>query len=124
MDELGYAAGAPRLLALPCPKRVRVLVGAAVVADTLRAVLLLEKGHPPVYYFPPEDVRGDLLTRSETRTTCPWKGEASYRHLTLGERRIEDALWCYGAPLPEALAIEGHLAFWDEKIDAVELAAT
>jgi uncharacterized protein (DUF427 family) len=119
MDEAVYAAGAPRLVVLPSAKRVRVLVGAETVADSVCTLLLLEQGrHAPIYYFPEEDVRGELLTRSDTRTACPWKGEASYRHLVVGGRRIEDAAWCYEAPIEPARAIAGHLAFYWHKVDA------
>jgi uncharacterized protein (DUF427 family) len=119
MDEVAYASGAARLVMLPTAKRVRVLVGAETVADSVRAILLLEKGHhAPVYYFPPDDVRRELLTPSETRTTCPWKGEASYWHVVLGERRIEDALWCYETPIEAAQPITGRYAFYWHKVDA------
>jgi uncharacterized protein (DUF427 family) len=119
MDEAVYAASAPRLAVLPSAKRIRVLVGAETVADSVRTLLLIEKGHhAPVYYFPAEDVRGELLIRSERRTTCPWKGEASYRHLVVGERRIEDAVWCYEAPIDAARAIAGRIAFYWDKVDA------
>jgi uncharacterized protein (DUF427 family) len=117
MDEVAYAAGAPPLVVLPSVKRVRVLVGDETVADTVRARLLIEKGHFPVYYFPPEDVRADLLLPSETRSHCPLKGEASYRHLVVGERRIEDALWCYEAPIEGAHLIAGRYAFYWQKVD-------
>lgn len=117
MDEVAYAAGAPPLVVLPSTKRVRVLVGDETVADTVRARLLIEKGHFPVYYFPPEDVRADLLLPSETRSQCPLKGEASYRHLVVGARRIEDALWCYEAPIEGARLLAGRYAFYWHKVD-------
>jgi uncharacterized protein (DUF427 family) len=118
MDETAYAATQPRLAVLPSSKRVRVAVGGETVADTTRARLLLEKGHFPVYYFPPEDVRGGFLERSSTRTHCPWKGEASYFHLSVGGRRIEDAIWCYENPLEAASLLAGRYAFYWEKVDA------
>jgi uncharacterized protein (DUF427 family) len=117
MDEIAYAAGAPPLTVLPVAKRIRVLVGPDIVADTLHARLLLEKGAFPVYYFPPEDVRAEFLAPSSTRSQCPRKGEASYRHLVVGERRIEDAAWCYEAPLEAARLIAGRWAFDGRKID-------
>jgi uncharacterized protein (DUF427 family) len=117
MDEIAYAAGAPPLVVLPSAKRVRVLVGDETVADTVRARLLIEKGHFPVYYFPAEDVRADLLLPSETRSHCPLKGEASYRHLAVGGRRIEDALWCYEAPIEGVRLIAGRYAFYWDKVD-------
>ena len=117
MDEIAYAAGAPPLVVLPVAKRIRVLVGAETVADTVHARLLLEKGEFPVYYFPPEDLRADLLEPSTTRSQCPRKGDASYRHLVVGERRIEDAAWCYESPLEAARPIAGCWAFDARKVD-------
>src|SRR5207245_1809761 len=62
----------------PSPKRVRVVVGEETVADSRDVMLLHESGHQPIYYFPPEDVRSDLLEPSHRVTRCPKKGEASY----------------------------------------------
>jgi uncharacterized protein (DUF427 family) len=100
----------------PSPKRVRVMFNGKTVADTLRAALLLEAGHMPVYYFPREDVRMDLLERTDHRTHCPYKGDASYWTLTVGDRRIENAVWGYEEPFPEMARIKGHLAFYWDKV--------
>src|SRR3546814_6913204 len=64
-------------------------------SDSLATVLALETGHGPVYYFPREDVRMDLLARTDHRTRCPYKGDASYWTLRAGDRRIENAVWSY-----------------------------
>src|SRR5438270_329684 len=72
----------------PTPKRIRALVAGEVVADSRQALLLHESGHQPIYYFPPEDVRADLLERSEKHTRCPKKGEASYYSVRIGERVV------------------------------------
>lgn len=62
----------------PCLKRIRAIHDGKTVADSTRAMLMLEAGHRPVYYLPPEDVRTDLLEKTERRTHRPHKGEASY----------------------------------------------
>ena len=96
------------------PKRVRVIFNGKTIADTLRAGLLLETGHMPVYYFPREDVLMDLLERTNHRTHCPYKGDASYWTLQAGGRRSENAVWSYEEPFPEVAGIKDWLAFyWD-----------
>src|SRR5947199_3474168 len=67
------------------PKRIRALVGGEAVADSCRAMLLQESGHQPIYYFPPDDVRSDVLEPSQKHTRCPKKGEASYYSVRVGE---------------------------------------
>src|SRR5436309_8138925 len=87
---------AARVLFLePTPKRIRVLVGAETIADTRRAMMLHEGGHQPIYYFPPDDVRSDLLEPSDHHTHCPKKGEASYYTIRAGDRVVENGAWYY-----------------------------
>jgi uncharacterized protein (DUF427 family) len=106
-----------KVTVVPSAKRIRAVIGGEVVADTARPLLVLETGHAPVYYFPPGDVRGEVLRRSERRTRCPYKGEASYRTVALPGRTIEDAAWCYEAPLTEVAAIAGYFAFYWDKVE-------
>src|ERR687891_1731390 len=79
----------------PSPKRVRVAVGDTVIADTTRARLLRESGHMPVYYFPREDVRMDLLSRTDRSTHCPFKGDASYWSVEVAGQTRANAVWSY-----------------------------
>jgi len=101
----------------PSPKRVRVLVADEVVADSRQVMLLHESGSQPVYYFPPEDVRQDLLEPSDTVTHCPKKGDASYHSVRVGERGISDAVWHYPEPLAGAPPIGGLMAFYWDRVD-------
>jgi uncharacterized protein (DUF427 family) len=101
----------------PTKKRVRVLVGEEVVADSLHAMLLHEGGSQPVYYFPPEDVRQDVLEASDTSTHCPKKGDASYHSIRVGELVVADAAWYYPDPLPGAPPIGGLIAFYWDRVD-------
>ena len=72
----------------PCPARVRVELGGEVVADSTRTLVMREADYPPVHYFPREDVRMDLLTRTEHATRCPYKGtRATGRSRRAGARR-------------------------------------
>jgi len=96
----------------PYPRRVRAFLDGVAVVDSTRALLLLEAGHLPVYYFPPEDVRTDVLEPTDTCTHCPRKGDASYWSIRVGERVVRDAVWSYQDPLPGREDIKGYLAFY------------
>jgi uncharacterized protein (DUF427 family) len=95
---------------------VRIEVDGDVVAETARARLLFETSLPVRFYLPREDVRVDLHA-SARRTYCPYKGEASYWSVDAGRRRRADLGWSYEQPLPDAVAITGLVAFWDERVD-------
>jgi uncharacterized protein (DUF427 family) len=101
----------------PTPKRIRVQVGGETIADSRRAMMLHESGLQPVYYFPPEDVRGDMLAPSERHTRCPKKGQASYYTICAGGRVVENGAWYYPDPIPEAPAIKGLIAFYWHRMD-------
>jgi uncharacterized protein (DUF427 family) len=64
------------------------------------------------HYFPMESVNMDLLEGSETHTTCPWKGEASYYDIRVNGEKNRDAAWYYPSPSNEAISIKDHVAFW------------
>ncbi len=95
---------------------VRIEFNGVTVVDSNKAVLYRESRLPAVYYFPREDVRMDLMQRTRHRTHCPFKGNASYWSLEVGDNKVEDAVWSYENPLPEANAIKGHLAFYLSKL--------
>jgi uncharacterized protein (DUF427 family) len=102
----------------PTPKRVRVLVGEETVADSRHAFLLHESGLQPVYYFPPEDVRQELLEPADRHTHCPKKGDASYYTIRVGDRVIENGAWHYPDPIESAPAeLKGLVAFYFDRID-------
>ena len=77
------------------PRRVRVMLGGETVADSRRVKLLHEAGHLPVYHFPEEDVHMDLLEESDHTTYCPFKGDASYWSVRVGDNVAENAAWSY-----------------------------
>jgi uncharacterized protein (DUF427 family) len=89
-----------------------VRAGGAVIAESARALELLEGGYPPVIYFPREDIAMAFLDRSERRSHCPWKGEASYFSIVTKSRTLEDAAWSYETPRDEVAQIAGHIAFY------------
>src|ERR1700751_2097176 len=99
------------------PKRVRIKIAATTIADTVNAGLMFETGHRPVYYFPLEDVRMDLLEQTEHRTHCPHKGDASYWTVKVGDRQVENAAWGYQHPLAQIAQIKRYIAFYWDKVD-------
>jgi len=101
----------------PSPKRVRAQFGGETVADSRRVMILHEAGAQPIYYFPPQDVRFELLSPLERHTYCPKKGEASYYEVRVGERTV--AAWYYPQPLEAAPPeLAGLIAFPFAEMDA------
>ncbi len=112
----------PRPPALaPTAERVRVLHHGHVLADTIRAVRVLETSQPPAYYIPRSDVREHVLRPSDRRTQCEWKGVASYWSIDLSavgdNSTTTDVAWSYEAPVPAFAAITGFLAFYAQGVD-------
>jgi uncharacterized protein (DUF427 family) len=102
----------------PSPKRVRVVVGGETIADSRRAFLLHESGHQPIYYFPPEDVRSELLEQSDRHTHCPKKGDASYWTIRAGGKVVDAGAWYYPETLPAAPdRLRGLIAFYFDRMD-------
>jgi uncharacterized protein (DUF427 family) len=99
------------------PRRIRGILAGETVVDSTRSKLLHEHGHLPIYYFPREDVRFDLLEPTDHHTRCPWKGEASYWSLRVGETLAENAVWGYPEPLDDAPPLADHVAFYWNKLD-------
>jgi uncharacterized protein (DUF427 family) len=102
----------------PNHRRVRVFFGGEVVADSSRTLYLLETAHLPVYYFPRDDVRFDLLEPTSHRTHCPYKGDASYYTVVAGGQRYENAVWAYPDPIDSVPELRGYVAFYWEQADA------
>lgn len=101
----------------PTGRRVRVIVDGVVVADTIRALRVLETASPPTFYIPPDDVRLDLLVPETRHTVCEWKGEASYWAIRVSQRLVASAGWSYPRPTPAFEAIRDHLAFYAGRVD-------
>jgi len=106
----------PRLEA--CTKRIRVALGGKIIADTRRAVRVLETSHPPVYYIPPEDIRMEFLKDEAGSSFCEWKGQARYYSVAVEGIKAERAAWGYPKPTPAFAAITDYIAFYAEKMDA------
>jgi uncharacterized protein (DUF427 family) len=102
----------------PTEKHVVVRVHGDIVADTNRALQLQESTYPAVQYIPIEDVVPDVLTRTDTSTYCPFKGDAAYYSVTTaGGDTVDDVIWFYEQPYPAVAAIAGHVAFYPDKAE-------
>ena len=106
-----------RIDVLTCHRPVEVSLDGNVLASTTNALALLETHLPTRYYIPPDDVASSLLSPSETRSTCAYKGIASYLSTADGRPEGRDIGWTYPHPLADALRARDHVAFWNERID-------
>jgi uncharacterized protein (DUF427 family) len=103
------------------PHRVIVRLGGQVIAETTAALTLQEAGYPAVQYIPRRDVDMAALSRSQSQSYCPYKGEASYFSIPAGGERSVDAIWTYQAPYSAVAEIQDHLAFYPDRVDAIEI---
>ena len=107
---------------VPCERRVRVEVGGVVIADSERALRVLETSHPPTIYVPPDDLRAGVLVPSAARPTrCEFKGVARYVDAVVSGRRAEAVGWTYRKPVPGYEALRDHVAFFPGRVDAAWL---
>ena len=102
------------------PARVVVTVAGRVVADTRDALTLREASYAPVQYIPRKDVDMTLLGRTDHATYYPYKGECSYFSIPSGGDRSTNAVWTYEAPYEAVSPIKDHLAFYPDRVDAIE----
>ena len=120
-EELFIHARDPykRIDTVASTRRVQVKVGGEIVADSTNGHFLFETGMPTRYYLPKEDVRAEVLTPSDLRTGCPYKGTASYYSVNAGGKTFENIVWHYTAPIAECPKIKDLLCFFNEKVDAI-----
>lgn len=101
-------------------KRIVVTVSGRTIADTRAALTLREASYKPVHYVPRADVDMSLLDRTAHGTYCPYKGDASYFSIHVGEDRRESAIWSYETPYSAVAEIKDHLAFYSDRVDAID----
>jgi len=109
---------AHKLLAHPFPRRVRARFAGRTVLDTRAGVLVHETALLPRLYVPEADLDHTAFAPSEHSTHCPFKGDAAYRHLTVGDRTYENALWAYPEPIAQASWLAGYASVYCEAADA------
>jgi uncharacterized protein (DUF427 family) len=102
---------------LASSRHVQVVVDGVRLADSRSPKILYETGLPPRYYLPLPDLRTDLMHPTSTVTHCPYKGQATYWSVRVGERTYDDLVWMYRAPLPESTKIAGLGCFYNERVE-------
>jgi uncharacterized protein (DUF427 family) len=107
----------------PTNARVTVLVKGKRVADTREALTLNEAGYPAVQYVRRQDVDMTQLRRTSHQTYCPYKGDCTYYSILAGGERSVNAVWSYEAPYPAVSQIQEYLAFYPDRVDAIEVRA-
>jgi uncharacterized protein (DUF427 family) len=100
--------------------RVVVRVAGRIIADTREALTLREASYPGVHYIPRKDVDMALLERTDHSTYCPYKGECAYYSIPLGGTRSANAVWTYEDPFAAVAEIKDHLAFYPDRVEAIE----
>jgi uncharacterized protein (DUF427 family) len=106
----------------PLDRHVRIELGGETIAESDRALRVLETASPPTIYVPREDVREELLSEAEgVETFCEWKGTASYVHAEAGGKRAQRVAWYYPQPKEGYEQLIGHLAFYPRRVDAAYL---
>ncbi|MBL8152015.1 MAG: DUF427 domain-containing protein [Blastocatellia bacterium] len=101
----------------PTSAELVVIFAGEVIARTCRGFRVLETSHPPSYYFPPEDVRLDLLQQLTRRSFCEFKGYATYWSIEVDGHRAEEAAWSYTNPTSSYLPIKGYISFYASRVD-------
>jgi uncharacterized protein (DUF427 family) len=99
-------------------KHIKVIFNGEVIAETGRALRVLETSHPPVYYIPPDDIRMQFLQPTNRSTFCEWKGSASYYTVQIGDRTAKNAAWYYPNPTQPFADLKDHVAFYPGEMDA------
>ena len=107
----------------PCEERVEIEPGGVTVADSVRALRVLETSHPPTIYVPPEDIAAGVLEPVPESTFCEFKGRAVYFDVVAGAERAARAAWHFPKPAPAFAEIAGHLSFYPGRVDACRLGA-
>jgi uncharacterized protein (DUF427 family) len=106
----------------PTREHVTVTVAGKSIADTREALTLEEAAYPAVYYIPRKDVDLTQLRRSSHQTYCPYKGECAYYSIPAGGERSANAVWTYEAPYAAVSQIREYLAFYPDRVDAIQVA--
>lgn len=102
----------------PTSKHIQVFFKGTAIADSTRALRILETSHAPAFYIPPDDVRMEFLEPNVRSTFCEWKGEASYYDVVVGDWRAVHAAWTYKHPTDAYAELQDYLAFYPSPMDA------
>jgi uncharacterized protein (DUF427 family) len=105
-----------RITVEPFDGVVNVAFFDAIIGSSDKALVLREGDYPPVFYIPFKDIYFDFLQPTETRTHCPYKGDASYWGVTAAGESEKDIMWAYESPYDEMQRIRSHGAFYPNKV--------
>ncbi len=119
-ENINYEKCGHHILVSSLKGRIKITVDGITLAESTNALELKEDGYEKVYYIPLKDVKAEVI-RSETRTTCPYKGNASYYSMKLNDRIIKDAIWEYADPKPEFKDLKDYVSFYPKNIDHIEI---
>jgi len=101
----------------PVSKQIQIYFNDKLIADTMDGYRVLETSHPPVYYIPLIDIDNDCLIASDQQSYCEWKGQGSYYHVEVGDKKAINAAWYYKKPTKEFAAIKNCPAFYAHQMD-------
>ena len=119
--EIRFPGADHPIVVSPADGRVRVTVAGRIVAESMQALRLEEKGYSPVYYVPRSDADMSLLVRTKHYTYCPYKGDCTYYSIPIGGCKSENAVWTYENPYEAVASIKEYLAFYPSRVDAIEV---
>jgi len=105
----------------PSSRHIVIKAGGHVIADTRRSLTLQEANYPPVHYIPRADADMRLLERTEHATYCPYKGDSAYFSIPSAGEGGTNAVWTYEHPHEAVAEIKEYLAFYPDRVDAIEL---
>ncbi len=106
-----------RMVVEPSGHRVQAVFNGETIVDSSRTMIMQETRLPPVFYFPREDVRMDFLSRTDQHSNCPFKGNASYWNIVVGDNSAENAAWSYEDVYDEAVIVKDYIAFYWNEMD-------
>jgi uncharacterized protein (DUF427 family) len=104
----------------PNPARIVVSIAGRVLADTQSALTLREADYPPVQYIPLDDLDRSLIHETDHTSYCPFKGDAGYYSIPAGGERSINAIWTYRHPHAAVAEIKDHVAFYPDRVDAID----
>ena len=100
--------------------RIQVRINGQPIVDTTRGIVVHEGGLPARYYVPRDEVRAEI-SDGQGGARCPWKGLWKHLDVTAGGRRVRNAAWSYYEPTPSCEAIRDFIAFYPDKVDAIDV---
>ena len=107
-----------RAICQPFAGELKIVVNSIVLATTTRGFRVLEREHPPTYYFPLQNIQMQYLRLNARTSECEWKGQAIYFDWVFRDAKIRDIGWCYPSPNSKFADIQDYISFYPAKADA------